>query len=90
MRTLLSDAGFVDVAIDVKSQSKEIIGAWMPGSSAEDFVASAYVTALKPADVPHTTNAAPAPGEDLFIQRPAPAAPDVKVTAAPQTAAAGC
>lgn len=50
MRQLLADAGFVDVRIDIKPQSAEIIASWMPGSGAEAYVASAYVTATKPAD----------------------------------------
>jgi len=70
MRTLLTDAGFADVNIDVKSQSKDIISAWMPGSSAEDFIASAYVTATKPLTA--GGGATEAPGEDLFAQAPAP------------------
>lgn len=44
---MLSAAGFADVTIDIKSESEEIISAWMPGSNAEQYVASAYVTATK-------------------------------------------
>lgn len=52
---MFAEAGFENVKIDIKEQSKEIIGSWMPGSNAEDYVASAYVTANKPMSVTPTT-----------------------------------
>lgn len=36
--------------IDIKEESKEVIKQWLPGSSAEDFVVSANVRAIKKAD----------------------------------------
>lgn len=48
MRSFLTEAGFVDVKIQIKENAAEIISAWMPGSGAENVVTSAYVTARKP------------------------------------------
>ncbi|GMH51798.1 hypothetical protein TL16_g01088, partial [Triparma laevis f. inornata] len=38
-------AGFVDVKIEEKEESREVIKQWLPGSGAEDFVVSADITA---------------------------------------------
>ena len=43
----LVDAGFVDVKLNLKEESREIISQWLPGSGAEDFVISAEITARK-------------------------------------------
>jgi len=48
LESLLLTAGFEDVSIEVKEESREVIAGWMPGSGAEDFVASAKVCAVKP------------------------------------------
>ena len=48
MESLLQAAGFEDVSIEIKEESREIIAGWMPGSGAENFVASAKVCAIKP------------------------------------------
>jgi len=48
MRTMLVDAGFEAIEIEVKENASEIIKDWMPGSGAEKFVTSAYITAVKP------------------------------------------
>lgn len=45
---MLIEAGFVDVRIAVKENAADIIKDWMPGSGAEKYVSSAYVTAVKP------------------------------------------
>ena len=45
---MLADAGFVDVCVDMKEESREFIKDWLPGSGAEDFVVAANVTAVKP------------------------------------------
>jgi len=67
---MLADAGFVDVSIDVKPQSADIISAWMPGSEAEKYVASAYVTAVLP------SSTAPAAAQDnVFAVPPANCCP---------------
>jgi SAM-dependent methyltransferase len=48
IRAMLEQAGFVDVRIEVAGESREFIAEWMPGSRAEDFVASASIRATKP------------------------------------------
>jgi len=45
---MLFEAGFVDVRVELKPDSREYIKDWMPGSGCEDFVVSADVTARKP------------------------------------------
>ena len=41
----LQRAGFVDVGVVAKPESREFIKDWLPGSKAEDFVVAANVTA---------------------------------------------
>lgn len=48
LRKALTDAGFVDIIIDRKPESRSVIAQWMPGSGAEDYVVSANVSARKP------------------------------------------
>jgi len=48
MVDMLKGAGFEDIKIEVKENAAEIIKDWMPGSGAENFITSAYVTATKP------------------------------------------
>jgi arsenite methyltransferase len=43
----LIDAGFKDVEVKLKEESRAIISQWLPGSGAEDFVISAEITASK-------------------------------------------
>lgn len=50
MHTMLVDAGFEQIQIQVKENASEIIKDWMPGSGAENYVTSAYITAVKPAN----------------------------------------
>jgi len=45
--TYLSDAGFKNINIKMKEESREIIKQWLPGSGAEDYVVSAEITAEK-------------------------------------------
>lgn len=45
---LLTAAGFTNVEITPKANSREIVAAWMPGTGVEDFVAAAIVCAEKP------------------------------------------
>jgi len=45
---LLGEAGFEGVRVTVKRESREFIRDWMPGSSIEDYVASATIEATKP------------------------------------------
>jgi len=48
MHSMLVDAGFEAIEMEVKENASEIIKDWMPGSGAEKFVTSAYITAVKP------------------------------------------
>lgn len=48
LQSLLKEAGFTGVRVDVKPQSREFIREWMPGSGVEDYVASATIEAVKP------------------------------------------
>ena len=45
---MLRDAGFVDIVIQPKDQSREFIQEWEPGRNLEDYVLSANMTAVKP------------------------------------------
>jgi arsenite methyltransferase len=44
----LQDAGFTDIQITVKPESRELISAWAPGRGIEDYVVSAIIEARKP------------------------------------------
>ena len=44
----LAAAGFADIRITVKPESRELVKNWAPGSGAEDHVASAMIEAQKP------------------------------------------
>jgi arsenite methyltransferase len=44
----LEQAGFSDVAVTVKSESRELIKTWAPGRGIEDYVVSAIIEARKP------------------------------------------
>ena len=43
----LIDAGFKEVNLKLKEESRAIISQWLPGSGAEDYVISAEITARK-------------------------------------------
>jgi SAM-dependent methyltransferase len=45
---MLRAAGFVDVVIEAKDQSREFIQEWEPGRNLEDYVLSASISARKP------------------------------------------
>jgi SAM-dependent methyltransferase len=45
---ILTDAGFVDVRIDVDGRSGEFIKEWAPGTKLEDYVASGRIQARRP------------------------------------------
>lgn len=44
---MLRDAGFTGVEIDVRAESRAFVSEWMPGTRAEDYVASALIQAVK-------------------------------------------
>lgn len=44
----IADAGFVDIAIEPKDESREFIRDWAPGHNVEDYVLSATIEATKP------------------------------------------
>lgn len=48
MKAMLQSADFSDISIIVKENAADIIKGWMPGSGAEKYVTSVYVTASKP------------------------------------------
>jgi arsenite methyltransferase len=48
VRSMLERAGFVDIVIEPKDQSREFIQDWEPGRKLEDYVLSASMTATKP------------------------------------------
>jgi hypothetical protein len=45
---MLHDAGFVDIRIQPKDESKTFIRAWVPGSNMADYLISATIEAVKP------------------------------------------
>ena len=49
-KEMLQEAGFVDIRIKAKDESRELISQWAPGESknAGDYVVSAYIEATKP------------------------------------------
>lgn len=55
---IAADAGFRDVRVDVRTESRSVIAAWQPGSGAERFVASAQISATKPASTSDADNVA--------------------------------
>ena len=48
LKTMMKNAGFENIKIDPKDESKEFIKTWAPGSKVEDFVVSATIEAVKP------------------------------------------
>lgn len=48
LESMLQAAGFQDVQLVIKEESREYIKDWLPNSGCEDFVVSADVTATKP------------------------------------------
>jgi SAM-dependent methyltransferase len=48
-KTWLTEAGFVEIRVTPKAESRELIGTWAPGSGIEEFVVSAIVEGRKPA-----------------------------------------
>src|SRR3954470_17272336 len=49
IKAWLAEAGFIDVRVTPKAESRELIATWSPGSGIEDFVVSAVIEGRKPA-----------------------------------------
>jgi arsenite methyltransferase len=43
----LKQAGFKNIQLNLKEESREVIKQWLPGSGAENYVISAEITAKK-------------------------------------------
>ena len=48
IESMLSEAGFEDLKIQPKAESRESIQEWFPGRNLEDYVTSATIEARKP------------------------------------------
>ena len=48
IKAYLTDAGFEDIRISPKDESREFIREWVPGSKIVDYVVSATIEATKP------------------------------------------
>ncbi len=48
LRSMLEEAGFVDIRIRPRDESKKLIREWSPGGDIADFVVSASIEAVKP------------------------------------------
>jgi hypothetical protein len=45
---MLAEAGFVDIRISPKDESRELVREWSSGANLEDYVVSALIEARKP------------------------------------------
>jgi hypothetical protein len=45
---MLRDAGFEEIEIKPKDESREFVRNWVPDSKVEDYVVSATIEAIKP------------------------------------------
>ncbi len=48
MRRWLAEAGFVDIAVEPKPESRELVREWAPGLGVDDYIVSAVIQARKP------------------------------------------
>jgi SAM-dependent methyltransferase len=48
LEAILKEAGFEEIRVEVKSESREFIKDWLPGSGVENYIASATIEAVKP------------------------------------------
>jgi len=49
LKEYMQNAGFIDIKIEPKDESKEFLKDWAPGRNIEDYVLSASIEAVKPA-----------------------------------------
>lgn len=47
LKAIMESAGFGDIKIDIKEESRSFISKWAPESKAEDYIAAAYIFATK-------------------------------------------
>ena len=50
IENILTQVGFVDISVERKPQSRDVIKNWLPGSGAEEYVVSANINARKPTE----------------------------------------
>ncbi len=48
LEAMMKEAGFIDIKIEPKDESREFIKDWAPGQGVEDYVLSATIEAVKP------------------------------------------
>jgi hypothetical protein len=48
LESMMREAGFDQIRIEAKDESKEFIKDWAPGSNVTDYVVSATIEAVKP------------------------------------------
>lgn len=48
LKSLMQDAGFIDIKIEPKDESRDFIRDWAPGRGVEEYVVSATIEAVKP------------------------------------------
>ena len=48
LRTMIEGAGFTDVRIEPKNESKDFMRDWAPGNDVMDYIVSATIEGIKP------------------------------------------
>lgn len=48
LETMLRESGFHEIRIQPKNESRELIREWAPGRNVEEYIASAFIEAVKP------------------------------------------
>lgn len=48
VRSMLTDAGFTEIRVTPKEESRTLIDAWLPGNNLADYVVSATIEAVRP------------------------------------------
>lgn len=69
VEAMLKGAGFVEVRVAVKESSRTFINDWLPGAQAGDYVASADITARKPAKSPRDEHAGGEASRSAVLER---------------------